>query len=114
MENTKIQLLGEELNLELVINIEEYNEKSIVLILSSPCVNKNINYTLTTFIKCQNVEEEDDTIKLRFNLGKLSKCGYYDWYLARFSKGRYSNIKIIKNTKEIEGKGRSIVLNKDV
>ena len=114
LENTKIQLLGEELNLELVINIEEYKEKNIVLILSSPCENKNINYTVTTFIKCQNEEEEDDTIKLRFNLGKLSKCGYYDWYLALFSKGKYSNVKIIKNKNKIEGKGRSIVLNKDV
>ena len=116
LENTKIQLLGEELNLELVINNEEeeYNEKSIILILCSPSMNKNINYSVTTYIKCQNAEEEDNTLKLRFNLGKLSKCGYYDWYLVHFSKGRYSNINIIKNIKKIDGKGRSIVLNKDV
>ena len=47
-------------------------------------------------------------------MGKLSKCGYYDWYLVRFSKGRFSNIKILKDKKPIDGKGRSIVLNKDV
>ena len=114
IENTKIQLLGEELNLELTIDSSTYSEKSIVLVLSSPCMNKNINYTVTTFIKCTKEEDNDNSKKLTFNLGKLSKCGYYDWYLVRFSKGRFSNIKITKNKNKIDGKGRSIALNKDV
>ena len=114
MENTKIQLMGEELNLELSIESESYSEKSVVLVLSSPCVNKDINYTVTTFIKCKEEEEKDDIKTLKFNLGKLSKCGYYDWYLVRFSKGRFSNIKILKDKKKIDGKGRSIVLNKEI
>ncbi len=114
LENTKIQLLGEELKLELSVDSETYSEKSIVLVLSSPSINKNINYTVTTFIKCDKEEDNDDKIILKFNLGKISKCGYYDWYLVRFSKGRFSNIKIIKNKKKIDGKGRSIVLNKDI
>ena len=53
-------------------------------------------------------------MKLKFKLGKLNKCGYYDWYLVRFSKGRFSNIKIIKNKNKIDGKGRTIALNKDI
>ena len=114
LENTKIKLLGEELNLELVIENEIYNEKSVVLIVSSPSMNKNINYTVTTFIKCQNIKEEGDTTTLIYNLGKLCKCGYYDWYLVLFRKGKFSNIKIIKNKRKIDGKGRTIVLNKDV
>ena len=114
LENTKIQLLGEQLNLELVIDNASYSEKSVVLVVSSPCVNKNINYTVTTFIKCESEKEENNTRKLKFNLGKLSKCGYYDWYLVRFSKGRFSNIKILKDKNKIDGKGRSIALNKDV
>ena len=114
LENTKIQLLGDELKLELTIDSNSYSEKSVVLVLSSPCCNKNINYTVTTFIKCDKEEKKDDLRVLKFNLGKLSKCGYYDWYLVRFSKGRFSNIKIIKDKNKIDGKGRSIVLNKDV
>ena len=113
-ENTKIQLLGEDLNLELSIDENTFREKSIVLILSYKCSNKNINYTVTTFIKCDKEEKNKDKWTLKFNLGKLSKCGYYDWYLVRFSKGRFSNIKILRGKELIDGKGRSIVLNKDV
>ena len=69
---------------------------------------------MTTFIKCESDKKEGDKRKLKFNIGKLNKCGYYDWYLVRFSKGRFSNIKIIKDKNVIDGKGRSIVLNKDV
>ena len=114
LDNTKIQILGEELKIELRIENESYSEKSIVLVVSSPSMNKNINYTVTTFLKCEEEEDEDNSKKLKFNLGKLSKCGYYDWYLVRFSKGRFSNIKILKGKKKIDGKGRSIVLNKDI
>ena len=114
LENTKIHILGEELTLELTIDKNIYSEKGIVLVLSSPSMNKNINYTVTTFIKCEKEEDKDNKKLLKFNVGKLSKCGYYDWYLVRFSKGRFSNIKIIKNKNAIDGKGRSIVLNKDV
>ena len=114
MENTKIQLFGESLKLELTIDKETYSEKSIVLVLSSPSSNKNIKHTVTTFIKSEKEEEVDDNMKLTFNLGKINKCGYYDWYLVRFSKGRFSNIKIIKNKNKIDGKGRTIALNKDI
>ena len=114
LENTKIQLLGEELNFELTIDKETYGKKSVVLVLSSPSSNKNIKHTVTTFIKSESEEEIDDTVKLKFKLGKMNKCGYYDWYLVRFSKGRFSNIKIIKNKNKIDGKGRTIALNKDI
>ena len=114
LENTKIQLLGEELNFELTIDKEAYGKKSVVLVLSSPSSNNNIKHTVTTFIKSESEEEIDDTMKLKFKLGKMNKCGYYDWYLVRFSKGRFSNIKIIKNKNVIDGKGRTIALNKDI
>ena len=114
LKNTKIQLLGEELKLELSIDENTYNEKSIVLVLSSPSLNKNINYTVTTFIKTEKEEKKGNKRILKFNLGKMTKCGYYDWYLVRFSKGRFSNIKIYLDKDPIDGKGRSIVLNKDV
>ena len=113
--NTNVKLLGNTLQLELVVGSNSYSDKSVVLVCSSPCSNKDINYTVTTFIKSISEEEDDDdNIKLTYNLGKLSKCGYYDWYLVHFSKGRFSNIKIIKNKDIIDGKGRTIVLNKDI
>ena len=114
LENTNVKLIGEELRLELVVDNSVYSDKSVVLVCSTPCNSKNINYTVTSFIKSTSEKEEDDSIVLTFNLGKLAKCGYYDWYLVRFSKGRFSNIKIIKNKDIIDGKGRTIVLNKDI
>ena len=113
--NTNVKLLGNTLQLELVVGSNSYSDKSVVLVCSSPCCNKDINYSVTSFIKSISEEEDDDdNIKLTYNLGKLSKCGYYDWYLVHFSKGRFSNIKIIKNKDIIDGKGRTIVLNKDI
>ena len=114
-QNTKIKLLDEKLVLELTIKKNDYVKKSIMLIVSSPSENKNVNYHCMTFLKSQNEIVEKDNIKLIFPIGILKKCGYYDWYLVRFSKGRFVNIKIINEKKEIiEGKGRTIVLNKDI
>ena len=115
IENTNVKLLGNELKLELTVDNNSYSDKSVVLVCSTPCNSKNINYTVTTFIKSTSEEEDDEeNIKLTYDLGKLSKCGYYDWYLVHFSKGRFSNIKIIKDKDIIDGKGRTIVLNKDI
>ena len=115
LQNTKIKLINEQLTLELNIQIEDYGEKNIVLITSTPTENKNVNYPCITFLKCLHEEEENNSIKLIFPLGTLTKCGYYDWYLVRFSKGRFTNIKIIsKNNELIEAKGRIIALNKDM
>ena len=115
LQNTNVKLLGSELVLELTVHNSSYSDKSVVLVCSTPCDNKNMNYTVTTFIKSTSEEEdEEENIKLIYNLGKLNKCGYYDWYLVHFSKGRFSNIKIIKNKDLIDGKGRTIVLNKDI
>ena len=115
LQNTKIKLINEQLTLELNIKMEDYGEKNIVLIVCAPSENKNVNYPCITFLKCQNEEEGKDSVKLIFPLGTLTKCGYYDWYLVRFSKGRFTNIKIISNNKEqIEAKGRIITLNKDM
>ena len=115
IENTKIKLLNEQLTLEFNIQIEDYGEQNIVLIISTPSENKNVNYPCISFLKCENEEEGNNSVKLIFPLGILTKCGYYDWYLVRFSKGRFSNIKIIgDNNALIEGKGRIIVLNKDL
>lgn len=115
IENTKIKLLNEQLTLEFNIQIEDYGEQNIVLIISTPSENKNVNYPCISFLKCENEEEGNNSVKLIFPLGILTKCGYYDWYLVRFSKGRFTNIKIIgDNNALIEAKGRIIVLNKDL
>ena len=115
IQNTQIKLMNEQLTLELNIQLEDYGEKNIVLIISAPSENKNVNYPCMTFLKCENEEEGNNLVKLIFPLGTLSKCGYYDWYLVRFSKGRFTNIKIINDKKElIEAKGRIIALNKDI
>ena len=115
LENTNVKLLGNDLVLELTVNSSSYSDKSVVLVCSTPCLSKDINYSVTTFLKSSSEEEdEEENIKLTYNLGKLSKCGYYDWYLVHFSKGRFSNIKIIKNKDIIDGKGRTIVINKDI
>ena len=114
IENTEIKLLNEELILELNIQKEDYNKKSIVLIVSTPCQNKNVNYTCMTFLKFKKEKEENDCIKLTFNIGNISKCGYYDWYLVKFKKGKFSNIKILKNNNLIDAKGRIIALNKEI
>ena len=114
MQNTEIKLLNEQLNLELYIQNEDYGDKNIVLIASTPCENKNVNYPCITFLKIKNKKEENNLVKLTFNLGNLTKCGYYDWYLVRFTKGRFTNMKIIKNNHIEEGKGRIIALNKEM
>ncbi len=116
LQNTQIKLMNEQLTLELNIQIEDYGEKNIVLIISTPSENKNVLYPCITFLKCQNEEEGNNSVKLIFPLGTLTKCGYYDWYLVRFSKGRFTNIKIINNNNKnlIEAKGRIIALNKDM
>ena len=114
-QNTKIKLLDEKLALELTIKKSDYVKKSIMLIVSMPSQNKNVNYQCLSFLKSQSETVEKDIVKLIYPIGKLTKCGYYDWYLVRFSKGRFINIKIINEKKEvIEGKGRTIVLNKDI
>ena len=115
LQNTKIKLINEPLTLELNIQTEDYGEKNIVLIISTPSDNKNVNYPCITFLKCQNEEEGNNSVKLIFPLGTLTKSGYYDWYLVRFSKGRFTNIKIINEKNElVEAKGRIIALNKDM
>ena len=54
-------------------------------------------------------------ILLVFPLGKLTKCGYYDWYLAKFSNGRYTNVKVLNEKGEtLDGKGRTILLDKNI
>ena len=104
-QNTKIKLLDEKLALELTIKKSDYVKKSIMLIVSMPSQNKNVNYQCLSFLKSQSETVEKDTVKLIYPIGKLTKCGYYDWYLVRFSKGRFINIKIINEKKEIiEGK----------
>ena len=114
-QNINIKLLNEVLVLELSINKKEYVKNSIMLIISSPCQNKNVNYQCMSFLKTNKEIIQKDTIKLVFTLGNLNKCGYYDWYLVRFSKGRFINIKILNEKNEIiDGKGRTIVLNKDI
>ena len=113
-DNTEIKILNENLILELNIQSEDFGDKNIILITSTPISNINVNYPCITFLKYSKKKEENNYIKLTFPLGILTKCGYYDWYLVRFSKGRFSNIKIIKNNKLIEAKGRFIVLNKDI
>ena len=113
-QNTNIKLLDEKLILELNIKKSDYSKKSIMLIVSSPSENKNINYQCISFLKCKNEIIEKDRIKLIFSIGNLNKCGYYDWYLVRFSKGRFVNMKVMNNNEIIDGKGRTIVLNKDI
>ena len=116
LENTKINLLGTELNLELTLNdSSDFAENSIMLVVSSPAKNKNINYTVETFLKMKKYNEENGKLKVLFELGKLTKCGYYDWYLVRFSNGRFMNLKIFSELNETtDGKGRTIILNKDI
>jgi starch synthase len=113
-QNTNIKLLDDKLILELNIRKTEYSKNSIILIVSSPSENKDINYQCISFLKCKNEVVLKDRIKLIFPIGNLNKCGYYDWYLVRFSKGRFVNIKIMYNNEIIDGKGRTIVLNKDI
>ena len=84
IQNTKIKLINEQLTLELNIQLEDYGEKNIVLIVSAPSENRNVNYPCMTFLKCENEEEGNNLVKLIFPLGTLTKCGYYDWYLVRF------------------------------
>ena len=114
-ENTKIKLLDDNLTLELIIRDSDFSENSVILIVSAPSQNKNVNYQCLTFLRAAKVKEEKNTVRLYFPIGNLSKCGYYDWYLVKFSKGRFTNIKIVnKNNETFEGKGRYIVLNKDI
>lgn len=66
IENTKIKLLNEQLTLEFNIQIEDYGEQNIVLIISTPSDNKNVNYPCISFLKCENEEEGNNAVKLIF------------------------------------------------
>ena len=115
IQNTRIRLLEEEMNLELKVKKSDYEESELILITNSPCENPNVKHNVITFLKSQNEDSESDYIRLVFPLGKLAKCGYYDWYLAKFANGRYSNVKVLNDKGEaIDGKGRTIVLDKDI
>ena len=115
VENTKIKLLDDELTLVLKININDYSEGDLVLITNSPCENLNVDYNVISFIKAKEETTEEKFVKLVFPFGKIKKCGFYDWYLAKFKDGGYTNIKIISDKDEVrEGKGRFIILNQDI
>ena len=115
--NICIKFTEEKLLLETIIKKEDYNSKSIILITSKPSENKNINYQCISYLKPQTEKIEKNEIKLIFSLGITKKCGYYDWYLVKFSKGRFTNMKIIspKTKKDlVPGKGRFIIINKEI
>jgi starch synthase len=114
IKNTKIKLLDDDVTLELAIKKGDYTEQEIVLITNSPCENENVKGNVITFLKSQDEKSDGDYTRFVFNFGKVTKCGYYDWYLAKFDKGRYSNVKIIKDDESIDGKGRFIVLDNDI
>ena len=115
LKNIRIKLLDDDIILELSIRKSDYAEQQIVLITNSPCENENVKGNVITFLKAQNEKTENDLTKFVFPLGKVTKCGYYDWYLAKFANGRYTNVKIINSDNEVvDGKGRFIVLDKDI
>ena len=115
-ENIQIKTLNEKLILQFYIKDTDYSDKSIVLIMSSPCQNKNIKDNFITFLKTEKEEETENFIKLTFPIGKLKKCGFYDWYLVHFSKGKFTNLKIYNKSlkKFTDGKGRIIVQCKEI
>ena len=116
IQNTRIRLLEDEMNLELKVKKSDYEEQELILITNSPCENPNVKHNVITFLKSQNEDtSESDCVRLLFPLGKLAKCGYYDWYLAKFANGRYTNVKVLNDKGEsLDGKGRTIVLDKDI
>ena len=115
-ENIQIKTINEKLNIELSIKESDYSNKSIVLIISSPSQNKDIKNNVMTFLKCLKEEKKNNNMKLTFPIGKLKKCGFYDWYLVHFSKGKFTNLKIYNKSlkKFIDGKGRIIVQPKEI
>ena len=115
--NICIKYTEENLDLEIFIIKDDYNPNSIILIVSKPNENNNINYQCISYLKPKEEKLGKNEVKLTFSLGITKKCGFYDWYLVKFSKGRFANIKILnqKNKKDlISGKGRFIVINKDI
>ena len=115
--NICIKFIGENVIIEILVKKEDYIPKCIILITSKPNENKNVNHQCFSYLKPQKEEIDKQEIKLIFSLGIPKKCGYYDWYIVKFTKGKFTNLKIInpKNKKDlIPGKGRFIVLNKDL
>jgi hypothetical protein len=51
-------------------------KKALYLYCHHPYINKNINYTVNTFIKYENEEKKEDKRTLKFNFGKLSQRIY--------------------------------------
>ena len=115
LSNTFIKFIEDKIIVDVVIKINDFTPQSIILITSKPSENKNINYQCISYLKPIKETISKNEAKLTFSLGTAKKCGYYDWYLVKFTKGRFTNIKIINSKKEIIlGKGRFIVLNKDI
>lgn len=112
LAQTKVQLLNEEWNLDLIVRKQDFIEQGTILVTSSPSKNPSIKNNIFSWIKCKNETVIDDKyIKLSYHFGLLPKCGYYDWSLMKFNEGQFSSVKIvnIETEKLTEGKGRLIV-----
>ena len=115
LSNILIKYTEEKIFLNITIKIEDFSNNSIILIVSKPSENKNVNYQYNTYLKPLDEKITKNEAKLIFSFGLTKKCGYYDWYLVKFSKGRFANIKILNSSKDlIPGKGRFIILNQDI
>ena len=118
LHNTNILLLNEQYVLTFLIKKNDYEHNSVVLIHNAPCINNDIHCNVFTWLKPTHVNEVNDKlISLTFELGNVMKCGYYDWYLAKFVNGRFASVKIVDNnnsTTTFDGKGRTIVLDKTI
>ena len=113
--NIIIKYTEENIILDITIKIEDFSNNSIILITSKPSENENVKYQYITYLKPSEEKISKNEVKLTFSLGKALKCGYYDWYLVKFTKGKFTNMKILNSSKiSIPGKGCFIILNQDI
>ena len=51
IQNTRIRVLEDEMNLKLKIKKSEYEEQELILITNSPCENPNVKHNIIAFLK---------------------------------------------------------------
>jgi hypothetical protein len=114
---TVVRNIDERNKLEILVRIKDFsNDGNILCITNFPSLHGNVSFTPVSEFRV--LQENSNVIKLTFDFGCFSRCGYYDWIVVKFKEGRFTTLKCLKDARFEddlkEAKGRSIVINKTV
>lgn len=77
-----ISQVGEEFEVNYLIENREENRKNLVICLKAPCMNKNYRQEVFSWhhLRVKEYTSEDETyLWIKRNFGKFQTCGFHDW-----------------------------------